>query len=53
MQDIETNPGPPVLIISGSIHQGGSCFNEISIGRQCAFMSLSALLCANSLCISE
>ena len=32
------------LFTRGSIHQG---FSDISRGRQCAFMSLSALLCAN------
>ena len=32
----------------GSIHQGNNRFSDISRGRQCAFMSLSALLCANS-----
>ena len=32
----------------GSIHQGNDRFSNVSRGRQCAFMSLSALLCANS-----
>ena len=32
----------------GSIHQGNNRFSDICRGRQCAFMSLSALLCANS-----
>ena len=36
------------LFIRGSIHQGDSRFSDISRGRQCAFMSLSALLCTNS-----
>jgi len=31
----------------GSIHQGNNRFRDVSRGRQCAFMSLSALLCAN------
>ena len=35
------------LFTRGSIHQGDSRFSDISRGRQCAFMSLSALLCAN------
>ena len=30
--------------IRGSIHQGHEAFSEHSRGRQCAFMSLSALL---------
>ena len=32
----------------GSIRQGDNRFSDVSRGRQCAFMSLSALLCANS-----
>ena len=32
------------LIDIGSIHQANRCFSDISRGRQCAFMSLSALL---------
>ena len=35
------------LFIRGSVHQGDSRFSEMSRGRQCAFMSLSALLSAN------
>ena len=35
------------LFTRGRIHQGESRFSDISRGRQCAFMSLSALLCAN------
>ena len=35
------------LFIRGSIHQGDGRFSDISRGRQCAFMSLSALLSAN------
>ena len=35
------------LFTRGSIHQGDSRFSDISRGRQCAFMSLSALLIAN------
>ena len=35
------------LFIRGSIHQGDSRFSDISRGRQCAFMSLSALLTAH------
>ena len=36
------------LLVSGSIHQGDERFSVVSRGRQCAFISLSALLCANS-----
>ena len=36
------------LFARGSIHQGDNRFSDISRGRQCAFMSFSALLCANS-----
>ena len=32
----------------GNIHQGNNRFSDVYRGRQCAFMSLSALLCANS-----
>ena len=33
-----------ITCIRGSIHQGHEAFSEHSRGRQCAFMSLSALL---------
>ena len=36
------------LFISGSIHQGHEQFSDIARGRQCSFMSFSALLCAQS-----
>ena len=36
------------LFIRESIHEGDSRFSDISRERQCTFMSLSALLCANS-----
>ena len=36
------------LFARGSIHQSDNRFSDISRGRQCAFMSFSALLCANS-----
>lgn len=35
----------PVLYVAGSIHQGDEMFSDISRGRQCSFMSFSALLC--------
>lgn len=41
------------LIVNGSIHQGDDRFSDISRGRQCAFMSLSALLRANSCPVSR
>ena len=37
-----------ILSIAGSGHQGHERFSEISRGRQCSFMSFSALLCAQS-----
>ena len=37
-----------ILSIAGSSHQGHERFNEISMGRQCSFMSFLALLCAQS-----
>ena len=40
------------LYVRGSIHQGNNRFGDVSRGRQCAFMSLSALLWANSCDIS-
>ena len=36
------------LFARGSIHQGDNRLSDICRGRQCAFMSFSALLCANS-----
>ena len=35
-----------LLYVSGSIHQGHELFSDISRGRQCSFMSFSALLYA-------
>ena len=37
-----------ILSIAGSSHQGHERFSEISRGRQCCFISFSALLCAQS-----
>ncbi len=34
------------LFLSADIHQGDECFNILSRGKQCAFMSLSAILTA-------
>ena len=36
------------IFARGSIHQGNNRFSNASRGRQCAFISLSAILCANS-----
>ncbi len=36
-----------------SIHQGHECFSDRSRGKQCAFMSLSALLTARNLTVTE
>ena len=41
------------LFVTGSIHQGHELFSDISRGRQCSFMSFSALLCAQSLPIEH
>jgi hypothetical protein len=36
------------LFVAGSIHQGSEWFSDISRGRQCSFMSFSALLFAQT-----
>ena len=36
------------LIVSGNINQADRCFIDVSRERQCGFMSLLMLLCANS-----
>ena len=41
-----------MLIVNGSILQGDRRFSDVSRGTQCAFMSLSAVLCANS-CVAR
>jgi hypothetical protein len=41
------------LFVAGSIHQGSKLFSEISRGRQCSFMSFSALLFAQTLPIQQ
>ena len=41
------------LFVAGSIHQGQERFSDISRGRQCSFMSFSALLCAQTLSIES
>ena len=41
------------LIVGGNIHQADRRFSDVSRGRQCAFMSLSALLRANSSRVSQ
>jgi hypothetical protein len=37
-----------MLFTVGSIHKGHERFSEVSRGRQCSFMTFSALLCAQS-----
>ena len=41
------------LIVSGSIHQADHRFSDLSRGRQCAFISFSALLRASSCRVSQ
>ena len=41
------------LFVAGSIHQGHERFSDISRGRQCSFISFSALLRAQSLPIEQ
>ena len=41
------------LFIAGSIHQGSERLSDISRGRQCSFMSFSALLFAQTLPIEQ
>ena len=42
-----------IYLLNGSIHQGDRRFSDVSRGRQCAFRSLSAVLCANSCDVSQ
>lgn len=42
-----------ILSIAGSSHHGHERFSEISRGRQCSFMSFSALLCAQSFPVKQ
>ena len=42
-----------IFSIAGSSHQGHERFSEISRGRQCCFMSFSALLCAQSFPVQD
>ena len=41
------------LFIGRIIYQGQERFSDISRGRQCSFMSFSALLCAQTLSIES
>ena len=41
------------LFIAGTTHQGHERFSDVSRGRQCSFMSFSALLCAQSRPVSQ
>ena len=42
-----------ILSIAGISHQGHKRFKEISRGRQCSFMSFSALLFAQSFAVQH
>ena len=41
------------LFVSANTHQGGECFSIESRGKQCAFMSLSAILAAECISLKE
>jgi hypothetical protein len=41
------------LFTSGSIHQAHERFSDVSRGRQCSFISSSALLCAQTIPIER
>ena len=41
------------LFVAGGIHQGSERFSDISRGRQCSFMSFSALLYAHTVPIEQ
>ena len=41
------------LFVSANTHQGAECFNTESRGKQCAFMSLSAILTAERIPLFE
>ena len=41
--DIQTNPGPPVVVIRGSYNQGHSKYGD-ETGKQCAAVSLFAVV---------
>ena len=41
------------LFVSANTHQGAECFNAESSGKQCAFMSLSAMLTARRLYVCK
>ena len=43
----------PTLIVNGSTHQGDRRFSDVSRGTHHGFMSLAALLCANSSDVSQ
>ena len=42
-----------MLVIAGSIHQGHQSFSHILRGRQCSFISFSALLFAQHFAIEQ
>ena len=41
------------LLVSANTHQGAECFNTESRGKQCAFMSLSAIFTAERIPLFE
>ena len=50
MEDIQKNQVGMALFLSAYIHQGDDLFNSAeSRGKQCAFMSLSAILTAENM----
>ena len=49
MEDIQKNQVGMALFLSAYIHQGDDLFSAQSRGKQCAFMSLSAILTAECL----
>ena len=51
--EVSSNNVKHCLIVSGSIHQAERRFSDVSRGRQCAFISFSALLHANSCHVSQ
>ena len=49
MEDIQKNQVGMALFLSAYIHQGDDLFSAQSRGKQCAFMSLSAILTAENM----
>ena len=49
MEDIQKNQVGMALFLSAYMHQGDDLFSAESRGKQCAFMSLSAILTAENM----